>query len=158
MGRQMKSPNNNDNPAPKPMPLTLPAQRPALSTSDLIVYLDAEGTRFIKSSAVPEMSDGALRAAHQDVQELLCQLKARRDALNKRARRKELADPRHLQKAKRWIAKAGTLNVLIEHEIHQRKAAAAVALAEAFVQEARRLLRPEQFDQVLTAAIHQATR
>ena len=97
----MKSPNSNDNPAPKPMPLTLPAQRPALSTSDLIVYLDAEGTRFIKSRAVPGMSDEALRAAHRDVQELLCQLKARRDALNKRARRKELADPRPLQKAKR---------------------------------------------------------
>lgn len=138
------------------MPLALPAQRPALAVADLIVYLDTDGTRLIKSSAVPGMADADLYAAHQDVQALLGWLKARRDGLNKQARRKELSDPRLLYKVKRWLKKAGTINVLLEHEIHRRKAAAAVALAESFVQEARRLLRPEQFDQVLTAAIRAA--
>lgn len=152
----MRTNNDSNNTNEPAMPLALPAQRPAISVVDLIVYLDADGKRFIKSSSVPGMTDAELDSAHQDVQALLCWLKARRDGLNKQARRKDLPDPRQLHKVKRWLKKAGTLNVLLEHEMHRRKAAAAVVLAESFVQEARRLLRPEQFDQVLTAAIRAA--
>lgn len=138
------------------MTLALPAQRPVLLKADLIVYLDQDGSRFVKAAAVPEMGDEELISVHEEVQQLIASLKARRDSLNKMLRKKQLPDTRPVQKAKRWLRKAGTLNVLLEHEIARRKKQASQALSEAFVQEARRLLKPEQFDQVLLAAIKAA--
>lgn len=140
------------------MDLLLPTQKPAVAITDLIVYLDQEGKRFYKAAAIPGMTGEELMAAHREVQDLLGMLKAKRDTLTKQSRRRLLPnnDTRPLQRTKRWLKKAGALNVLLEHELHRRKRQQATALAETFVQEARRLLTPEQFDAVLLAAIQTA--
>jgi hypothetical protein len=142
----------------EPMDLLLPTQKPAVALTDLIVYLDQEGKRFYKAAAIPGMTGEELMAAHREVQDLLGTLKAKRDMLTKQSRRRLLPnnDTRPLQRTKRWLKKAGALNVLLEHELHRRKRRQAAALAETFVQEARRLLTPEQFDAVLLAAIQTA--
>ena len=140
-----------------PSTLSLPAQKPrALKGGELIVYLDQEGERFIKASSIPSLGCDGLALLHGDVQDLLCSLKAQRDFLNKSYRRGETRDTRSIQKTKRWIKKAGSLNVLIEHEIHRRKKERAIAVAEAFVQNARAMLTTEKFDELLLAAITDA--
>lgn len=118
-----------------------------------MLYLDLEATRFIKASQVPSFTDGQLHAAHTQVQELMVALKARRDALNKQVRRGQVADTKPVQKTKRWLKKAGSLNVLIEHELCRRKKAAAADIAESFVQASRESLPPEMFDKLMLAAI-----
>ena len=127
-------------------------QAPIGKGMELLLYLDESGKQLLKASKIRGMTDEQLVAAHRATLDLMVRLKAKRDGLNKRYRRREISSTKEIMKARRWLAKAGAMVSLIENERSLRKKRFATSFAQAFVDAAQQMLDSETFGALIDRA------